>query len=62
MAIQIYINSSINADSRFEENVNEFFDDIEKQGVDLDPDDFLKDYGKNVHLEVSNTVVKRSKE
>ena len=42
---------NVRDDRHFEDTADDFFDDIDDLGVDLDPDDFLTDYGKNVHLD-----------
>lgn len=43
--------ANVRDDRHFEDTAEDFFDDIDDLGVDLDPDDFLTDYGKNVHLD-----------
>ncbi|MBR2523884.1 MAG: DUF5104 domain-containing protein [Clostridiales bacterium] len=42
---------NVRDDRHFDDTVEEFLDDIERLNADLDPDDFLTDYGKSVHLE-----------
>ncbi|SCW43899.1 protein of unknown function [Ruminococcaceae bacterium YRB3002] len=42
---------NVRDDRYFEDTVDDFFDKINDLDVELDPDDFLKDYGKDVHLE-----------
>ncbi len=46
---------NVRSDIHFEDKLNDFFDDIENMQVSLDPDDFLTDYGKNVHIEGTST-------
>ena len=42
---------NVRDDRYFEDTVEDFFDDLNELDVELDPDDFLKDNGKDVHLE-----------
>ena len=42
---------NVRDDRDFEDTVDDFLDNLDDLDVELDPDDFLKDYGKNVHLE-----------
>ncbi len=45
---------NVRDDRHFEETVDEFLNDIDKLGVDLDPDVFLKGYPKSAHIEDIN--------
>lgn len=49
--------ANVRNDRYFDDTVEEFFDDIENLKVDLDPDDFLSDYGKSVHLPWQHSVI-----
>lgn len=46
---------NVRNDRHFKDTVDDFFDDIDDLDADLDPDDFLTDYGKNVHLRSLNS-------
>ena len=46
---------NVRNNGHFEDTVDDFFDDMENMKVDLDPDDFLKDYGKSVRIEGTST-------
>lgn len=48
--------ANVREDRHFKETVDDFINDIDRLGIDLDPDDFLTDYGKDVHLEVLETA------
>ncbi len=48
---------NVRDDRHFDDKVDDFFDEIDDLKIDLDPDDFLTDYGKNVHLDVSDSHV-----
>ncbi len=43
--------ANVRDDRYFEDTVDDFFDDAQSMDVNLDPDDFLKDFGKSVNLE-----------
>ena len=42
--------ANISNDRHFEETVDDFFEDIKNLGVDLEPNAFLKDFGKSVRI------------
>ena len=49
--------ANVRDDRHFEDAVEEFFDDIEDLDVDLDPDDFLTDFGDRVHFNSRNSSI-----
>jgi hypothetical protein len=47
--------ANIRDDKHFEDTVDDFFDDLDDLDVDLDPDDFLSDFGESVFFDYDHS-------